>query len=42
MDNKPDKETLERKVFYEEFLKYTTYTAVIIIVIVALMALFLV
>ena len=42
MDNKPDKETLEHKVFYEEFLKYTTYTAVIIIVIVALMAFFLV
>ena len=26
MDNKTDKETLEHKAFYEEFLKYTTYT----------------
>ena len=42
MDNKADKETLKHKVFYEEFLKYTTYTGLIIIVIVALMAFFLV
>ncbi|MDC1280722.1 aa3-type cytochrome c oxidase subunit IV [bacterium] len=42
MENKTDKDTLEHKAFYEEFLKYTTYTALIIIVIVALMAIFLV
>ena len=42
MDNKNDKETIQHKEFYEEFLKYTTYTAAIIIVIVALMAIFLV
>ena len=42
MDNKDDKDTIEHKAFYEEFLKYTTYTALIIIVIVALMAIFLV
>ena len=42
MEKKTDKETLEHKVFYEDFLKYTTYTAFIIIVIVALMAIFLV
>ena len=42
MENKPDKDTVEHKAFYEEFLRYTTYTAVIIIVIIALMAIFLV
>ena len=42
MEKKIDKDTVEHKAFYEEFLKYTTYTALIIIVIVALMAIFLV
>ena len=42
MDNNEDKETVQHKQFYEEFLKYTTFTAGIIIVIVALMAIFLV
>ena len=42
MNNKIDKETLERKVFYEEFLKFTTYSAIIIVIIVSLMAVFLV
>ena len=42
MEKKTDKDTVEHKAFYEEFLKYTTYTALIIIVIVALMAIFLV
>jgi len=42
MEKETDKDTLEHKAFYEEFLKYTTYTALIIIVIVALMAIFLV
>ena len=38
MNNKIDKETEEHKIFYENFLKYTTYSTVIIIAIVALMA----
>ena len=42
MEKKTNKDTLEHKAFYEEFLKYTTYTALIIIVLVALMAIFLV
>ena len=42
MNNKIDKETEEHKIFYENFLKYTTYSTVIIIMIVALMAIFLV
>ena len=42
MNNKVDKETEEHKIFYENFLKFTTYSTVIIIVIVALMAIFLV
>ena len=42
MEKKTDKDTVEHKAFYEEFLKYTTYTTIIIIVIVALMAVFLV
>ena len=42
MNNKIDKETKEHKIFYENFLKYTTYRTVIIIAIVALMAIFLV
>jgi hypothetical protein len=42
MEKKTEKDTLEHKAFYEEFLKYTTYTALIIIVLVALMAIFLV
>ena len=42
MEKKTDKDALEHKAFYEEFLKYTTYTALIIIVIVVLMAIFLV
>ena len=42
MNNKPDKETIQHKEFYEEFLRYTTYTGVTIIIIVALMAIFLV
>ena len=42
MNNKIDKETKEHKIFYENFLKYTTYCTVIIIVIVALMVIFLV
>ena len=42
MSNKIDKETEKHKIFYENFLKYTTYSKVIIIAIVALMAIFLV
>ena len=42
MNNKIDKETEEHKIFYENFLRYTTYSTLIIIVIVALMAIFLV
>ena len=42
MNNKIDKETEEHKIFYENFLKYTTNSTVIIIAIVALMAIFLV
>tara|TARA_B100001059_G_scaffold150550_1_gene150402 strand:- start:140 stop:268 length:129 start_codon:yes stop_codon:yes gene_type:complete len=42
MSNKIDKETEEHKIFYENFLKYTTYSSIIIIAIVALMAIFLV
>ena len=42
MNNKIDKETEEHKIFYENFLKYTTYSTIIIIEIVALMAIFLV
>ena len=42
MNNKIDKETEQHKIFYENFLKYTTYSTVIIIAIVALMAIFLV
>jgi hypothetical protein len=42
MNNKIDKETEEHKIFYENFLKYTTYSTIIIIGIVALMAIFLV
>ncbi len=42
MTNKLDKETEEHKLFYENFLKFTTYSTICIIVIVALMAIFLV
>jgi hypothetical protein len=42
MNNKIDKETEEHKIFYENFLRITTYSTVIIIAIVALMAIFLV
>ena len=42
MNNKNDKQTEEHKIFYENFLKYTTYSTAIIIAIVALMAIFLV
>ena len=42
MNNKIDKETEEHKIFYENFLKYTTYSTLIIIAIVVLMAIFLV
>ena len=42
MENKKDKNTIEHKEFYEEFIKLTTYTTFIIIVIVAMMAIFLV
>ena len=42
MKNKMEKETDEHKIFYENFLKYTTYSTIIIIAIVALMAIFLV
>ena len=42
MKNKIDEETKEHKIFYENFLKYTTYSTIIVIVIVALMAIFLV
>ena len=42
MNNKIDKETDEHRVFYENFLKFTTYSTVIIIAIVALMAIFLI
>ena len=41
MEKKNDKDTIEHKAFYEEFIKFT-YTTFIIIVIVALMAIFLV
>ena len=42
MAKKVDKETQEHKLFYENFLKLTTYSTIIIIGIVALMAIFLV
>ncbi len=42
MANKIDKETKEHKIFYENFLKFTTYTTIIIIAIIVLMAIFLV
>ena len=42
MENKNDKDEIEHKAFYEEFIKLTTYTTIIVIVIVALMAIFLV
>ncbi len=42
MANKTEKETQEHQVFYENFLKFTTYSAIIIVVIVALLAIFLV
>ena len=42
MVNKLDKETEEHKLFYENFLKFTTYSTIVIIAIVALMAIFLV
>lgn len=42
MGNKSDKETQEHQLFYNNFLKFTTYSAIIIIIIVALMAVFLV
>ena len=42
VSNKIDKETEDHKLFYENFLKYTTYSTVIVIAIVALMAIFLV
>jgi hypothetical protein len=42
MENKNDKDEIEHKAFYEEFIKLTTYTTIIIIFIVALMAVFLV
>ena len=32
MEKKTDKDTLEHKAFYEEFLKYTTYTFIDILV----------
>ena len=37
-----DKEAQEHKIFYENFLKFTTYSTVIVIAIVVLMAIFLV
>ena len=42
MVTKTDKETQAHKQFYENFLKFTTYSTIIIIAIVALMAIFLV
>ena len=42
MSNKLDKETQEHKIFYENFLKFTTYSTAIVIAIVVLMAIFLV
>ena len=42
MTKKMDKETQEHKMFYDNFLKYTTYSTIAVIVIVALMAIFLV
>lgn len=42
MANKFDKETKEHKLFYENFLRFTTYSTIIIVGIVALMAIFLV
>ena len=42
MDNKTDKDTIEHKAFYEQFIRLTTYSTFVIIVIVALMAIFLI
>ena len=42
MSNKITKEPDEHKLFYENFLKTTTYSTAIVIAIVALMAIFLV
>ncbi len=42
MKNKIDKQTQEHKLFYENFLRFTTYSTIIIIAIVALLAIFLV
>jgi len=42
MENKTDKDTLEHKAFYEEFIRITTITTFLIVIIVALMAIFLV
>ena len=42
MNNKIDKETETNKIFYENYLNYTTYSTGIIITIVALMAIFIV
>ena len=42
MTNKVDKETQEHKQFYENILKFTTYSTIMVIAIVALMAIFLV
>ncbi len=42
MANKTDKETQEHKQFYENFLKFTTYSTIIVVGIVALMGIFLV
>ena len=42
MVNKTDKETQKHKQFYENFLKFTTYSTIVVIAIGALMAIFLV
>ena len=42
MSKKLDRQTQEQKEFYDNFLKYTTYSTVAVIIIVALMAIFLV
>ncbi|MDC0228161.1 aa3-type cytochrome c oxidase subunit IV [Alphaproteobacteria bacterium] len=42
MANKSDKETQDHQIFYENFMKFTTYSAIVIIIIVALLAIFLV
>ena len=42
MKKKANKETREHQIFYENFLKITTYSTIAIIIVVTLMAIFLV